>query len=101
MGMGEVLFWTAMGYLLVAAGIATRAMVRGPKGPGRLAFGIALVLAVFPWVRGWLSKDGQGAFHPTNAIAQFEWLLVSLALVPIQLVCLFVILTNRKTVTNG
>jgi hypothetical protein len=99
--MAEAIFWLLMIYLLVAAGIALRAVVRGPKGPGRIAFGIAALLVAFPWVRSWFSTDGQGTFHPTNAIAQFEWLLVGLALVPIQLVCLFVILTNRKAVTNG
>lgn len=99
--MAEAIIWLLMIYLLVTGGIAMRAAVRGPKGPGRIAFGIAVLLVAFPWVRSWFSIDGRGTFHPTNTIAQFEWLLVSLALVPVQLVCLFVILTNRKTVTNG
>lgn len=98
--MGEAIFWFVMVYSLATAGIALRASVRGPKGPGRIAFGIAVLLVVFPWVRSWFSTEGQGTFHPTNAIAQFEWLLVGLALVPVQLVCLFVILTSRKIVTN-
>lgn len=99
-GMSEAIFWMVMGYLLAAAGLALRAAVRGPKGPGRLSLAIAVILAAFPWVRSWLSRDGQGTFHPSNTIAQFEWLLIGFALVPIQLVCLYVILTNRQTVPN-
>jgi hypothetical protein len=99
--MSSPIFWLVLIYSFVTAGIAMRAAIRGPKGPGRIAFGIAVLLVAFPWVRSWFSTDGRGTFHPTNSIAQFEWLLVGLALVPIQLVCLFVILSNRKTVTNG
>ena len=99
--MADAIFCLLMIYLLVTAGIALRASIRGPKGPGRIAFALTLLLMAFPWLRSWFSAEGQGTFHPSNSIAQFEWLLVGLALAPIQLVCLFVILTNRKTATTG
>lgn len=99
--MANVLFWLLMSILLIVTGVALRAALHGPRTPGRIAFVIGLILVAFPWVRSWLSVDGAGTFHPANAIAQFEWLLVGLALAPIQIVCLYAILTNRKIVTNG
>ena len=91
--MSTVLFWLLMVYLTAATILAVR---RGPRMPARIAIVIALFLAAFPWLRSWLSTDGRGHFHPAGAIANLEWLLVCLALLPVHAVCLYVILTTGR-----
>jgi hypothetical protein len=90
-------FWLIMIYLFLTTVLAIR---RGPKVPARVAILLAVIMAAFPWIRSWLSVEGRGDFNPAGAVANLEWLLVLLALGPIHLVCLFVIVTTRQTVTS-
>ena len=96
--MSSAFFWLLMLYLLLSTVIAIR---RGPKGPARVAVLLAIFMAAFPWVRSWLSVDGRGSFHPAGAVANLEWILVLMAVVPIHLVCMYVIATTRSSSKRG
>lgn len=97
--MIAALFWVIILYCTVTAVIAFRAMILGPKVPGRVAFVISVLFALFPFLRAAMSYDGRGDFHPAGAITNLEWVLVGLALGPVHVILIWVILTAKRRIT--